>query len=108
MIESKNRNSSLGETPAGLAALRGPFIPKQLLELMGRGSEVQLRVLEVVVRVAVLGEEHLVAMTTTTLLKPLLDLVQVGNCSTNNFISGPLCRLRIAWPLSPPSSSLLR
>ena len=45
---------------------------------MGRGSEVQLRVLEVVVRVAVLGEEQLVAMTTTMLLKPLLDLVQVG------------------------------
>ena len=106
MIESKNRNSSLGETPAGLAALRGPFIPKQLLELMGRGSEVQLRVLEVVVRVAVLGEEHLVAMTTTTLLKPLLDLVQVGTRSTNNFISGPFCRLRTAWQLSPPSSSL--
>ena len=45
---------------------------------MGRGSEIQLRVLEVVVRVAVLGEEQLVAMTTTMLLKPLLDLVQVG------------------------------
>ena len=51
------------------------------MELMGRGSEVQLRVLEVVVRVAVLSEEHLVAMTTTTLLKPLLDLVQVGTRS---------------------------
>ena len=75
------------------------------MELMGRGSEVQLRVLEVVVRVAVLGEEHLVAMTTTTLLKPLLDLVQVGTHSTNN-IFRPLCRLRTAWQLSPPSSSL--
>ena len=71
------RSSFIGETSAGLAALRGPFVPKQLLELMGRGSEVQLRVLEVVVRVAVLGEEQLVAMTTTMLLKPLLDLVQV-------------------------------
>ena len=69
-----------GETPAGLADLRGPFVPKQLLELMGRGSEVQLRVLEVVVRVAVLGEEQLVAMTTATLLKPLLDLVQTEDC----------------------------
>ena len=76
------------------------------MELMGRGSEVQLRVLEVVVRVAVLGEEHLVAMTTTTLLKPLLDLVQVENRSTNSLISGPFCRLRTAWQLSPPSSSL--
>ena len=74
------------------------------MELMGRGSEVQLRVLEVVVRVAVLGEEHLVAMTTTTLLKPLLDLVQVGTHSTN-YIFRPLRRLRTAWQLSPPSSS---
>lgn len=79
-MEVTNMAVALGETPAGLAALRGPFIPKQLLELMGRGSEVQLRVLEVVVRVAVLGEEHLVAMTTTTLLKPLLDLVQTEDC----------------------------
>ena len=75
------------------------------MELMGRGSEVQLRVLEVVVRVAVLGEEHLVAMTTTTLLKPLIDLVQVRTHLTNN-IFRPLCRLRTAWQLSPPSSSL--
>jgi len=74
--EVTNMAIALGETSAGLAALRGPFVPKQLLELMGRGSEVQLRVLEVVVRVAVLGEEQLVAMTTTMLLKPLLDLVQ--------------------------------
>ena len=77
------------------------------MELMGRGSEVQLRVLEVVVRVAVLSEEHLVAMTTTTLLKPLLDLVQVGAHSSNNILR-PLCRLRTAWQLSPPSSSLSR
>jgi len=78
--EVTNMAIALGETPAGLAALRGPFVPKQLLELMGRGSEVQLRVLEVVVRVAVLGEEQLVAMTTATLLKPLLDLVQTEDC----------------------------
>jgi len=78
--EVTNLAVALGETPAGLAALRGPFVPKQLLELMGRGSEIQLRVLEVVVRVAVLGEEQLVAMTTATLLKPLLDLIQTEDC----------------------------
>jgi len=78
--EVTNMAVALGENSAGLAALRGPFVPKQLLELMGRGSEIQLRVLELVVRVAVLGEEQLVAMTTTTLLKPLLDLVQTEDC----------------------------
>jgi len=78
--EVTNMAVALGENSAGLAALRGPFVPKQLLELMGRGSEIQLRVLELVVRVAVLGEDQLVAMTTTTLLKPLLDLVQTEDC----------------------------
>jgi 26S proteasome non-ATPase regulatory subunit 5 len=78
--EVTNMAVALGENSAGLAALRGPFVPKQLLELMGRGSEIQLRVLELVVRVAVLGEDQLVAMTTATLLKPLLDLVQTDDC----------------------------
>jgi len=78
--EVTNMAVALGENSAGLAALRGPFVPKQLLELMGRGSEIQLRVLELVVRVAVLGEDQLVAMTTATLLKPLLDLVQTEDC----------------------------
>lgn len=71
---------SLSETSVGLATIRGPFVPKQLLELMGRSSVIQLRVLELVVKICVLSEEHLESMVTCQLVSPLLSLLHTEDC----------------------------
>lgn len=71
---------SLSETKLGLKALVNPPTPKQLQELMGRDSVIQLRVLELVVKVGVLGEEHLQAMVSCGLVAPLVALLHTEDC----------------------------
>jgi len=66
----------LGESPAGLAALTSPTTTAQLVEIAAKSSVLQVRVLEVSVRVAAQSEQALQAVAGTGLLQILVEALQ--------------------------------
>jgi len=65
----------LAETPAGLPALNTPDMVGQLQGLATRSSILQMRVLDMMVKVAVLGEEHLQSVIKTGFLQQLINML---------------------------------
>jgi len=66
----------LAETPAGLPALNTPEVVAQLQGIASRSSVLQIRVLEMMVRVGTLGEEHLQLAQNSGFLEQLIKMLQ--------------------------------
>jgi len=65
----------MAETPAGLPALSSAEVVAQLQDMASRSSILQLRVLDMMVRVATLGEEHLQSVINTGFIKQLISML---------------------------------
>ena len=70
----------LADTTAGLSALTTPEVITQLLGIAGRSSVLQVRVLDMMVRVSTLGEEHLLFAKNSGFLEQLFKMLQTEDC----------------------------
>ena len=72
---------SMSETDAGLSMLSSPETVTQLKEIMKKSSVMMMRVLELVVKVSQLSEDHLQRMDKTGMLSQLVDIL-----ASNDFL----------------------
>ena len=66
----------LADTTAGLSALTTPEVVAQLLGIASRSSVLQVRVLDMIVRVSTLGEEHLLFARNSGFLEQLFKMLE--------------------------------
>eukprot|EP00092_Neocalanus_flemingeri_P003439 GFUD01003687.1.p1 GENE.GFUD01003687.1~~GFUD01003687.1.p1 ORF type:complete len:499 (-),score=180.28 GFUD01003687.1:555-2051(-) len=69
----------LAETPAGLPALSKAEVVAQLQAIASRSSILQMRVLDMMVRMATLGEEHLQSVLNTGFLQQLISILHTDD-----------------------------
>ena len=72
---------SMSETEAGLTMLTSSETVTQLKEIMKKSSVMMMRVLELVVKVSQLSEDHLQRMDKTGMLSQLVDIL-----ASNDFL----------------------
>ena len=72
---------SMSETGAGLTMLTSTETVTQLKEIMKKSSVMMMRVLELVVKVSQLSEDHLQRMDKTGMLSQLVDIL-----ASNDFL----------------------
>ena len=72
---------SMSETGAGLTMLTSSETVTQLKEIMKKSSVMMMRVLELVVKVSQLSEDHLQRMDKTGMLSQLVDIL-----ASNDFL----------------------